>query len=67
MVVPCRGCEDRKVGCHSQCDRYKEFVSENEKLKRFIKEQAPPTLTKWSWHGYTDTTGKRRRHDGKFS
>lgn len=67
MVVPCRGCEDRKIGCHSACERYKEFVSENEKLKRFIKEQTPPSLNKWSWHGYTDTTGKRRRHDGKFS
>lgn len=67
MVVPCKDCEDRCVGCHSICERYKEFVSEYEKVKKFIKEQTPSTLNKWSWHGYTDTTGKRRRHDGKFS
>lgn len=22
---PCYGCEDRKVGCHSLCDRYKAY------------------------------------------
>lgn len=22
MVNPCKGCTERKVGCHSQCDKY---------------------------------------------
>ena len=67
MIVPCRNCEDRKVGCHSECERYQKYVVENARLKKIAKEQRPPNLTKWSWCGYTDTTGKRRRHDGKFS
>ena len=23
--VPCRNCEDRKLGCHSSCEKYKAF------------------------------------------
>lgn len=67
MLAPCKDCKDREIGCHSKCERYKEFVEENEKLKKHAKATTPPRLTKWSWHGYTETTGKRRRHDGKFS
>lgn len=25
MITPCKDCNDRCVGCHSNCDRYKEF------------------------------------------
>lgn len=25
ITPPCKGCEDRFVGCHSTCDRYKEY------------------------------------------
>ena len=28
---PCKGCEDRAVGCHSKCDTYSEFLCEQEK------------------------------------
>lgn len=24
-VAPCKGCTDRIVGCHSQCEQYKAF------------------------------------------
>lgn len=26
MKSPCRDCEDRTVGCHANCDRYKTFA-----------------------------------------
>ena len=33
---PCLNCSDRHIGCHSECDKYKEFTesrqSENEKI-----------------------------------
>lgn len=25
MKVPCKDCKDRELGCHSQCERYKEY------------------------------------------
>ncbi len=24
-ATPCHGCEDRKVGCHGSCERYKAY------------------------------------------
>ena len=24
-TTPCQGCEDRKVGCHGSCERYKAY------------------------------------------
>lgn len=33
MKVPCRNCKDRKLGCHSECERYKVWQAENEKIK----------------------------------
>ena len=23
--APCKGCNDRKIGCHAECERYSEF------------------------------------------
>ena len=33
---PCKNCEDRYVGCHGECDRYKEWkdVVEEKRQKR---------------------------------
>lgn len=28
MTPPCKGCEDRAVGCHSSCERYKQYKAE---------------------------------------
>ena len=28
MKPPCKGCEDRAVGCHGSCERYKQYKAE---------------------------------------
>ena len=28
-ISPCMDCEDRMVGCHGSCERYKEFREQN--------------------------------------
>lgn len=33
MLAPCKGCKDRVLGCHSDCERYLEFSRENERIK----------------------------------
>lgn len=37
-VAPCKGCKDRKLGCHGKCDRYKKYRQakdkENEKHRQ---------------------------------
>ena len=34
MKVPCRGCPDRLLGCHSNCQRYKAYRAELEELRK---------------------------------
>ena len=31
--MSCKGCQDRYVGCHSKCEKYKQFKKEND-IKR---------------------------------
>ena len=41
MEAACRNCTDRKVGCHDDCPRYKEFrirVEEIRENERRIKQ-----------------------------
>lgn len=33
----CRHCEDRYVGCHSECEYYKHDKKENDKAKAYLK------------------------------
>lgn len=30
---PCKGCEDRTITCHSECDKYIDFKNKNEEIK----------------------------------
>lgn len=32
-VPPCKGCDERSSTCHGTCERYKQFVEVNEKIK----------------------------------
>lgn len=40
-IVPCKICEDRKVGCHADCERYiewrKAFDAEKQALRDAVK------------------------------
>ena len=40
MSSPCKNCTNRKVGCHSSCDRYKDWHGEYSKRKNKIRESA---------------------------
>lgn len=31
-LAPCKGCNDRKVGCHSNCKKYEEFRAEVDRV-----------------------------------
>lgn len=44
MRTPCKGCEDRKVGCHSSCEKYKAYreiidKGEAEKKRKIIMNE----------------------------
>lgn len=31
---PCKGCDERIIGCHGKCEKYKNFSIKNEIMKR---------------------------------
>ena len=52
MIVPCRGCADRVVGCHGNCEKYAAFKAEIEKIRKIksfeaLLRQKPERLRKW--------------------
>lgn len=46
MTAPCKGCEDRKVGCHATCEKYKAYraVKEAEYAWRMEQRRADEAL-----------------------
>lgn len=34
----CYQCSDRYCGCHSECEKYKEFYIQNEKRKKYLQD-----------------------------
>ena len=28
----CKGCQDRKIGCHARCEKYQRFAKEREQI-----------------------------------
>ena len=39
MKAPCYECKDRTVGCHSNCERYKEYADTNEAIKHKVRTE----------------------------
>lgn len=37
--VPCKNCSDRKVGCHSNCEKYLKYKAEMERQRILRTEQ----------------------------
>lgn len=38
-ISPCRDCNDRTVGCHSNCDRYNEWLREERQKNEEYRKQ----------------------------
>lgn len=53
---PCLNCTDRKPGCHSTCERYKDFQKQHEEIKS--KERAEKD-TYTNYCGYKEEKFKR--------
>lgn len=53
MTAPCKNCNDRFVGCHGQCDRYKAFRADIDKDKKAV------------WNAKSNEELFRKRYRGK--
>ena len=34
MVAPCKGCEERQIGCHSSCEKYLDYKAKAEEIAK---------------------------------
>ena len=37
LSAPCKDCGDRVIGCHSTCDKYRQFANERKEYVRKVK------------------------------
>ena len=40
IKAPCKDCKDRKVGCHSTCEKYKAYQESNSKIRKARVQKA---------------------------
>ena len=33
-MAPCKGCQERQIGCHAKCEKYAEYIKVNETIKK---------------------------------
>ena len=41
---PCRECTDRTIGCHSICNKYKQWCKEHQQMKEEIRRRDPDNV-----------------------
>lgn len=63
MEAPCYNCQDRVLGCHSLCKKYKEFArfrkEQNEKKSKAIRERFD--FGDFKGESISRTSGKQRK------
>lgn len=62
MTAPCLGCKDRCVGCHADCDRYKEF---REQMDAVLEARAQIKAQEAVFHDAVNKTCRRIRRTRK--
>ena len=64
--VPCKGCQDREVGCHGKCEKYKayhELLIEDRKKR--VSIYAPEQIHENYCRKLHDKIVKRHRNGGR--
>lgn len=57
---PCKDCEERFVGCHSQCEKYKEWRSARDEINGIVRKAK--TEERMIIEHFVDTCGAIDRH-----
>lgn len=57
---PCKDCEERFAGCHSQCEKYKEWRSARDEINGIVRKAK--TEERMIVEHFVDTCGAIDRH-----
>lgn len=60
MKAPCKGCEQRKLLCHSVCEEYKAFQAETEEARK-KRMEINDSYPKWRTEVRNGIKGKEVR------
>lgn len=61
MLAPCKDCKERKVGCHSTCEAYKEFQRQNDVTKANRRKESDANGYVISSHLSANKKTRKRR------
>lgn len=61
MVAPCKGCQERIVGCHSNCEKYKQWQMWHAEMKTKAAAEQTPMLSEYSFSFPVGKKHRRRR------
>lgn len=56
MLVPCKDCPDRHIGCHAKCEKYIKFKEESAEIEKRRKADVQSWL---DFKAYTKCKHKR--------
>ena len=60
-IAPCKDCENREIGCHGNCEKYKAWKAELQEMKKQIGKEK---MKLYRLDGYTRKTRERLRKIG---
>ena len=68
MIFSCKGCEERKPGCHGSCEKYKREKAEYEERKAVFdkKRRVSDGITAQLYGSTLKAVKKRGRNGGGF-
>lgn len=58
MIAPCKDCRSRRLGCHSECEAYREFTE----FKKQQYADRQDAYNSYPGRGYHDVTAESRRN-----
>ena len=61
MLAPCKDCKERKVGCHSTCEAYKEFQRQNDDTKANRSKESEANAYVISSHMLVNKKTRKRK------
>lgn len=59
IISCCKGCADRYVGCHSECERYKQQTEEWKKAKEEYRKNKTAVICRSDFNNYVGKRTKR--------
>lgn len=62
MIVPCKDCDSREIGCHAKCEKYLAFAEERESVRKKNHEEVMKNVYSKSYLKNIAYYSEKRQH-----